>query len=221
MSYLKRIVCLANSRKHSERCIAGLEIEGGHLGNWIRPVSSRPMGEIGYPERRLADDSDPELLDILEIPMLGSRPNGCQTENHLIDHNSSWVKEGEFPKHQLLQHCRAPDPLWLNGYDSAHGLNDRMPEEQVQSLSDSLVLAEPQQLCIGIRLEAAKLRVRAEFRLAGQKYNLGVTDPVVERQCLSRAEGFHTYRKRAVACISIGEPFNGYCYKLVASIIPL
>ena len=28
MSYLKRIVCLANSCIQSERCIAGLEIEG-------------------------------------------------------------------------------------------------------------------------------------------------------------------------------------------------
>ena len=221
MSYLKRIVCLANSRKQSERCIAGLEIEGSQLSRWIRPVSSRPLGEFGFPERKLTTGSDPELLDILEISMLGSRPHGCQTENHLIDHNSSWVKLGEFPKQQLLRYCRAPNSLWINGHDSAHGLNDRIPEKQVGSLPDSLVLVEPQQLRIEIRLEAAKLRVRAEFRIAGQMYNLGVTDPVVERQCLSREEGFHSYRKRAVACISIGEPFNGYCYKLVASIIPL
>lgn len=221
MSYLKRIVCLANSRKQSERCVAGLEIEGSKLGSWIRPVSSRPMGEIGFSARRLADGSDPHLLDILEIPMLGSRSHGCQTENHLIDHSSSWVKVGEFPKQQLLRYCSAPNPLWINGYDSMRGLNDRIPEGQVGSLPDSLVLVEPQQLRIEIRLEDTKPKVRAEFRLADQMYNLSVTDPAVERQCCSRAEGFHIYRKRAVACISIGEPFYGYCYKLVASIIPL
>ena len=221
MSYLKRIVCLANSRKQSERCIAGIEIEGSQLHNWIRPVSVRPMGELGVSERRLADGSDPALLDILEVPMLESRPRGFQTENHLIDHNALWAKVGNFPQRQLLPYCKTPNPLWINGFDSMHGRNDRIPEEQVASLPDSLVLVEPQQMRIEIRLLAAKLRVRAEFRLAGQKYNFGVTDPVVERQCLSRSEGFHTYKKRAVACISVGEPFNGYCYKLVASIVPL
>ncbi len=221
MGYLKRIVCLANSRKQLERCVAGLELKGSQLGSWIRLVSSRPMGEIGFPERRLADGSDPDLLDVLEIPLLGSRPHGCQTENHLIDHSSSWVKVGEFPKQQLLRYCSVPNPLWINGYDSMRGLNDRIPEGQVGSLPDSLALVEPQQLRIEIRLEATKLKVRAEFLLASEKYRLVVTDPVVERQCRPRAEGFHTYKKRAVACISIGEPFNGYCYKLVASIIPL
>jgi len=89
MSYLKRIVYLANSRKQSERCIAGLEIEGSQLGSWIRPVSSRPLGEIGYLERRLTTGSEPDLLDILEIPMRSAHPHGYQTENHLSDHNSS------------------------------------------------------------------------------------------------------------------------------------
>ncbi len=89
MSYLKRIVCLANSRKYSERCVAGLEVEGTQLSNWVRPVSRLPMGELGLSERKLTDGSDPALLDILEVPLLGLRPLGCQTENHLIDHNAT------------------------------------------------------------------------------------------------------------------------------------
>lgn len=221
MNYVKRIVCLANSRKQSERCVAGLEIVGDQVGRWIRPVSSLPMGEIEFSARRLADGSEPELLDLLDIPMRAPHPHGCQTENHLIDDSAAWVKAGTFPKQQLLQYCEAPNPLWINGFDSAHGINDRIPEEQVGSLRGSLVLVEPQQLGIEIKLEAAKLKVRAEFNLVGQLYKLGVTDPTVERQCFSRPEGRHTYRKRAVACISIGEPFHGFCYKVVASIIPL
>ena len=221
MSYLKRIVCLANSRKNSERCVAGLEVEGVQLSNWVRPVSSLPMGELGLSERKLADGSDPALLDILEVPLLEPRPQGCQSENHLIDRKAIWARVGQFPRQQLLPYCKSPNPLWINGYSSTRGLNDRIPEEQVEKLPCSLVLVEPQQLRIEIRLEAAKLKVRAEFWLEGQKYRLGVTDPVVEAHCFTRPQGVHTYKKRAVACISIGEPFNGYCYKLVASIIPL
>lgn len=221
MNYVKRIICLANSRKMSGRCIAGLEFEESQVGDWIRPVSSRPDGELTIFDWPMEDGTEPGLLDILRIPMIEPRPNGCQTENHLIDHSSSWVKVGEFPKQQLLRYCSAPNPLWINGCDSMRGLNDRIPEGASGSLPESLVLVEPQQLRIEIRLEDTKPKVRAEFRLADQMYNLSVTDPVVERQCHSRAPGFHIYRKRAVACISIGEPFHGYCYKLVASIIPL
>ncbi|WP_404990043.1 dual OB domain-containing protein [Burkholderia cenocepacia] len=37
----KRIICLANSRKRAEHCVAGIEVlRGGRLGGWIRPIGS-------------------------------------------------------------------------------------------------------------------------------------------------------------------------------------
>jgi hypothetical protein len=36
---IKRILCLANSRKLSGRCVAGTEIVKGRPGTWLRPVS--------------------------------------------------------------------------------------------------------------------------------------------------------------------------------------
>lgn len=128
MNYTKRIVCLANSRKMSGRCIAGLEIEGDRIGGWIRPVSGRPSEEIALSDRRFENGSEPELLDILEIPMLEPRPHSCQIENHLIDDKIYWVKDGEFPRQQLLQLCEVPNPLWVNGSHSYNGINDRIPE---------------------------------------------------------------------------------------------
>ena len=221
MNYVKRIVCLAHSRKMSGRCIAGLEIEGSQIGDWIRPVSNRSTEEISLSERRFEDGSEPDLLDILEIPMLEPRPHACQTENHLIDEEYYWAKTGDFPRQQLPQLCEVPNPLWVNGFHSYNGINDRIPEEQANSLPASLVLVEPQRLIITVERGLTKRQVRAEFRVAGQTYKLTITDPVVERQFLSRGEGDYIYEKPAVACISIGEPFQGYRYKLVASIIDL
>lgn len=221
MKYVKRIVCLANSRKMSGRCIAGLEIEGNQVGGWIRPVSNRSTEEISLFERRFEDGSEPDLLDILEIPMLEPRPHACQTENHLIDEEYYWVKVGDFPRQQLPQLCEVPNPLWVNGFNSYNGTNDRIPEAQADSLPASLVLVEPQRLMISVERGLTKLQVRAEFHVVGRSYKLTVTDPVVERHFLSRGEGYYTYEKPAVACISIGEPFQGYRYKLVASIIDL
>ncbi len=49
---LKRIVCLANSRKYSGRCIAGKELlADGRPGRWIRPVSARENEEVSEHER--------------------------------------------------------------------------------------------------------------------------------------------------------------------------
>jgi hypothetical protein len=204
-----------------ERCIAGLEIEGSQVGGWIRPVSNRSTEAISLSERRFEDGSEPELLDILEIPMLEPRPHSCQTENHLIDEKYSWVKVGDFPRQQLPQLCEVPNPLWVNEFHSRNGSNDCIPEAQADALNSSLVLVEPQRLRIIVEPGYSKRQVRAGFQVAGQHYWLVVTDPVVKRQFLARKDGYYPYEHPAVACISISAPMNGNRYKLVASIIDL
>ena len=49
-------------------------------------------------------------------------------------------------------------------------------------------------------------------------YILWVTDPRVERRYLARQDGFYKLSESYLT-ISLGEPFNEYCYKLVAAII--
>lgn len=82
---LMKIVCLANSRKLYGRCIAGKEVGGEHAGRWVRPVSNRLHEEVSENERQYEDGSDPEVLDIIEIPMVSAKPHGYQQENWLLD----------------------------------------------------------------------------------------------------------------------------------------
>ena len=221
MNFKKRIVCLANSRKLSGRCLAGREISGRSLGDWIRPVSSRPNEEISLEERRFQDGSEPALRDLLEIPMIEGRPHECQVENHLIDHEYYWTKVGEFPSTQLRTLCETPATLWINGYRSYNGLNDRIPQAEAAVLPSSLVLIEPRDLSLCVERGLKKLQVRADFAFLGEPYKLTVTDPDVERSSLSQGEGRYPYPRPAVACISLGEPFDGYRYKLMASLIDI
>jgi len=71
----------------SGRCVAGKEREGSRFATRGRPVSSRPDGEISLIDRRYENGADPEILDIIQIPMAAPCPQSFQTENHLIDAN--------------------------------------------------------------------------------------------------------------------------------------
>ena len=94
MQTMKRIVCLANSRKLYGRCIAGREWCGPRAGRWIRPVSERAGQEVSEYERQYEDGSDPQVLDIVDVPVLEARPTGWQTENWLLDPEYYWEKAG-------------------------------------------------------------------------------------------------------------------------------
>lgn len=64
----------------------------GNIGAWIRPVSERENLEVSYDERRFEDGSDPQLLDIIDIPMKSPQPMDHQTENWLLDSDYYWQK---------------------------------------------------------------------------------------------------------------------------------
>ena len=81
MSSVKRIICLANSWKLKERCIAGIDID---TGKWVRPICDSLYPEDGrVPESvRLVNGREPQLLDILEIPLADTGNNfGFESEN--------------------------------------------------------------------------------------------------------------------------------------------
>lgn len=61
-------------------------------------------------------------------------------------------------------------------------------------------------------------RIQAEFVHAGSEYRLWVTDPVYEQSDLAKSDGEH-WLGDSFLTISLGEPYEGYCYKLVAAII--
>jgi hypothetical protein len=90
-AYTKTILVLANSRKATGRCIAGRSIENGSVEEWIRPVSNRPAGELSEEERRFENGTDPSVLDIVSIQMIGAGRHPYQPENHIIDAQSHWA----------------------------------------------------------------------------------------------------------------------------------
>lgn len=225
MGYQKKIVCLANSRKPpSGRCVAGREVLAGGFGGWIRPVSARSTREISEEERRYEDGTDPMVLDVIAIEMSNPQQDGHQRENHLIDDSYYWVKRGTVSWAEIQGAIEIPEgPLWINGYSSSHGFNDQVPEDYLGHAKRSLFLVRPETLSLAVAVEGGGLaprrrRVRAEFRLGGQRYCIVVTDPRIERQYLAGVDGERIIED-ALLCVSLGGSFHGYAYKLAAAVI--
>jgi hypothetical protein len=221
--YTKTIICLANSRKITGRCVAGREIGGGKIGAWIRPVSGRPAGELSEEDRRFQNGQDPSLLDVISVPMVEPRPHGFQTENHLIDDDHNWTKEREASWDDLKAALdRVAGPLWDNSSSSYNGLHDRVEEAAANQLGYSLRLIEVADMKIAVAVEGAefgngKRKVRGRFTFNTAEYWLAVTDPVIERKYLVGKDGEFKVGN-ATLCISLGEPYGGYAYKLIAGV---
>ena len=225
----KIIVCLANSRKLSGRCIAGLEVAKDHSGNWvrsgrwIRPVSNRDREEVSEREREYEDGSDPRLLDIISVPMIQAKPNGYQSENWLIDPDYYWQKIDRMKRQDLVNLLDVGNDLWDNQKSTQKGRHDEMDLATASQFTHSLRLVRLSEMVISVVPRAyygtSKRRVQARFQFNGQDYWLWVTDPDYEREYLKKEDGDYKIDKECYVTVSLGEPFKGHCYKLVAAII--
>jgi ATP-dependent DNA helicase RecQ len=217
------IVCLANSRKYSGRCVAGKELLPDGFGGWIRLVSGSATGELTIKEITLQDGSMPELLDIIKIHTAKGAGHTYQSEN-LLAGDSLWLRDGKMSPSILLRLCDEPEHLWINGFSSIGGINDRIPVRLAEkNLSSSLLFIAVEQLCIILGEDARGLkRTLAEFTYHAVQYRLAVTDPVIESKYMSMDVGrYPVENAENYLTVSISEPFNDFCYKLAAAIVTL
>jgi hypothetical protein len=222
VAVIKQILCLANSRKHNGRCIAGIELVNGSA-RWIRPVSDRVGHEVSATERQYRGGVEPQVLDVIAVPLIKHQPTGLQRENWLLDPTLGWRRVRRAGWQALTALEQRPGSLWINGHDTSAGTNDCVPVEQEDAVVDSLKLVRVGSATIEVKAahrNATDQRptVRARFRYSGTDYSLKVTDPVYEEKF--RSYGLGAYRLgESFLTVSLGEAFKGYFYKLVAAIV--
>lgn len=215
------IICLANSRKHGGRCVAGLRVDGG---GWVRPVSDLDDGRLLWMQYTRDDGKEIALLDVVRIPLVGPAAEPFQPENwRLAGERCRLVGQADASVvERVLLPALEPGPaLFGNVLDSLAGDG---PEPEA-----SLVLIEPAQVRWEIRTGyTGNRQTRASFQLGGVRYDLVVTDPRWEHRLSTREIGVHdraaaglAVEDRVLLCVSLGEPLpsNNRRYKLVAGVI--
>ncbi len=166
------------------------------------------------------------MLDIIKLPLLAPKPKPYQPENWLLDPHARWERAGRLNWRDLPRFTDRPRALWENGFNSLHGMNDRVPVEAAAALPGSLFLVHLDEIELYVLPASdarAKPQLRGRFRYAGVNHILSVTDPAIEYRYLPAAmdDGVSTVHMigECYATVSLGEPFQGHYYKLLAAII--
>lgn len=168
------------------------------------------------------------LLDLVDVDLGHPVPIPGQQENVLLGPDG-------FSK------AREHDPVRLRGDVDALieerpsllelGSPTSIPFAEVQSgnIRQSLALVEP--ASVAWRTETDRYgqpRVRCQFGLGWRHFSLRVTDPEIEARFRGMELGAYDRHaagipddRRLLLTVSLGAPFEGFCYKLVAAAIAL
>lgn len=216
-------VCLANSRKHNGRCLAGKVFHKGTFSQWIRPVTSHPSEELQANEHRLQTGQDVALLDLLGVKLIEPKGKLHQQENWLMDVSVPLQKLGTLSVEEVPALVESPSSLWGMGFSSKNALNDFVPSSEIQKFDYSLLFIEVTKLTVQVTEETYPYTRRVMsgiFVYKEHSYKLKITDPVFVGSFMNRPLGDYEIEK-AFLTISLGENFKDNYYKLIAGIIPL
>lgn len=233
----RTILVLANSIKYYPgRCIAGREVamQGGRyrLGRWVRPVTNHSHGELSPGEATCTDGGQPAVGDIVRVPASEPAADPLQPENWFIAPGERWTKiagrQHEAVRGQLEER---PDDLWLE-----EGLEtDRMRHETLLARPPacSIQIIRPKELRVAFWTEHSEYdgkdhrKHRARFWYRAMPYDLSLTDPVASsvfgRRCPKLGEEPIVVpisgRYDPLICVSLAPDFNGFHYKVVATVL--
>jgi hypothetical protein len=217
----KLFVCLANSRKYSGRCIAGVELfrrpDGflklvetpEHHPLWIRPISQSEFGELSSDCVRHI-----RLGDLIEVEV-ENKPisHGYQCENVHFDSNSLKIIEHLDLTHDRLNRLCIQDKRPLYG-----NYNNAIANDKIEDVSCSLQFIKVQYPTLHWRDEKGQRpQERLHFRYNDNAYNLPLTDIEFVEKYL-KDDTILEKAQDVFLTVSLSLPHDGKLYKLAAGV---
>lgn len=198
------VVILANSVKHHQHCVAGKCIANGQ---WVRPVSNTAGAELSHAQALCQNpygQFNVKPLQKVIMSFSAHAPLAHQPENYVID-GAVWRQNFGISVGDLVHYLDTPKHIW--------GETDRVSHASIISgqitIEQSLYLVAVENLHLYINQYDKR---RASFSYRGIDYDLAVTDPGFDR-IIQNNEA-----PRGILCVSLGEEYQGNCFKLIATI---
>ncbi len=211
------VVCLANSRKYNNKCVAGINLK---TGQWIRPITNTESGAIpNY--LTLINGRSLQVLDLVDIPLNEKeRGNGHESENRLIL-SGEWKITGKVQSSNLLK-FRESEILYFE------------KDEWLQAVPYEYLRSLPRNKCRTLQLiqtddfqvrqkELGKWRGIIPIGNSDEVINASITDL---KLCRLLDNG-HQVSPNCLLVMSLSQPFQKsedtelMCYRLIASVIEL
>ena len=215
----KTFVCLANSKKYGERCIAGVEIsnyDGAQYSvvssnsepKWIRPVSSREHGEVST---ELVGKV--RLLDIIEFEVSSECARGYQSENVFFDESSlKVIGRLDLVSRNVAQFQNTGTTLLFGNRGKA------VHVDMIDQITSSLILIKPDAVQFHeVTYPNGKHQLRCKFHFGGNEYDLPVTDIDFCERFDKNPSGANKFSDHYFT-ISLGVEYNEFHYKLIAAV---
>ncbi len=214
---MTEIVCLANSRKRNNKCIAGINLK---TGQWIRPITNTEDGAIPH-YLTLTNGTPLQVLDIVDIPLNEkNRGKGYESENRLTL-SGEWKITGQVQSSDLLKFRESEilhfeEDEWLQAVPSEYLRS--LPRKKCRTLQ--LIQTDKFQVR---QKELGKWRGIMPIGNSNKVLKASITDP---KLCRLLDNG-HQVSQNCLLTLSFSQPFPKLedtellCYRLIASVIEL
>jgi hypothetical protein len=218
---ITRIVVLANSWKHQDFCLAGIELD---TGRWVRPVTGLDDGRVPETSMKLGGYF-PELLDVLEIPLDSAGPDfGFESENRTIL-PGRWYRRGKMTPADIEKYVKRPYYVLHNRrkYVTLRELRQKPLEKRVTL---QLIRVNNFKVCDTRKKTIDKHNWSGTILSGGRELEVKITDPV----CFKRLNGGYEPSLSCLLTMSLGMPYRPpdwdendepVCWKLIAGVIEL
>lgn len=207
----KRIIILTKSSKFGKLCVAGIDYA---TGEWVRLVSTDDIthGAVSPSVLRYENGCSADLLDVIDVEVMGNENNPIQPENYIMDSRYRIKYIRSVTIYDVINLCEGQNNRFILGNTSYY-----VDEENAASIGKSLCLAIVDDLCFeqGVN-DSGQPKIKLSFSYKGYRYtNMSVTDPHFYSVLNGKKYG------QAAIVVSIGTAFRGHCYKFVSAIYVL
>ena len=218
---MMRIVVLANSWKHHDWCLAGIDLD---TGKWVRPVTGLDDGRIPQTAMKLGGYF-PELLDVLEIPLDSTGPDfGFESENRTILSGLWYLQDKMMPK-DIERYAKQPYYVLHNKkkYVTTGELQQKSFEKRVTL---QLIRVGNFEVRDTRRKTIDKHNWKGVILSGGRELEVGITDPVY----VEKLNKGHEPLPSCFLTMSLSMPHKPsdweedeepVCWKLIAGVIEL